>query len=93
MTISLQCSHGYMLPQCLLLSMVLFTSTSALPSDSGSGRFTSLRDRSGWALFRLICVLERGIAFARPANLGPLVLWSPVYVNSSASSYQARAAM
>jgi len=48
-----------------------FTNTSALPLHAGSGRFSSLRDRSGRALFRLICVLERGIAFACPANLMP----------------------
>lgn len=54
-----------------------------------------LRDRSGRALFRLICVLERGIAFASPANLTPS--WSAVCIDNSSGLrrglYQARAAM
>lgn len=44
---------------------------------------------TGRAVFRLICVLERGIAFARPGNLGGQ--WPPVCIDDSL--YQARAAV
>lgn len=94
MTIAVAVSM-YLFPQRLLLSMVRFTNSSALPSCAGSSRFTSVRDRSGRALFRLICMLKRGIAFASPANLG--ALWSPVSIDDSSrlrrGLYQARAAM
>lgn len=50
--------------------MVRLTSLSALPSGVGNSWFASVYDRSGRALFRLIYVLECGIAFASPANIG-----------------------
>jgi hypothetical protein len=53
------------------------------------GSFTGTSARSGRALFRLICVLERGIAFACPANLMPASRAQCRLL----SSYQARAAM
>lgn len=77
----LQC----LLSQRLLLSRVQFTKPSALPSGVGNSWFASVRDRSGRALFRLICVLERGIAFASPADGPPgrqsvstIAPWSPL---------------